>query len=74
MSKTSQDNGTGVFCFEEEIDGLKHYITNDKAYSLVVRPDGFFVLYKQTEADVYDWVETYFNSFEECEEYIEKQK
>ena len=72
VSNESMD--TGVFCLEEEIDGLKHYITKDKGYSLVVRPDGFFMLYKQTETDVYDWVETKLHSFKECETYIEQQK
>lgn len=71
---TKQDfHDTGIFCFEEKIDGLNHYITEDKEYSLIVRPDGFYVLYKQTEKDVYDWVETYFHSFEECESHIEKE-
>jgi hypothetical protein len=53
---------------------LKLYKTKDEEYSLTVRPDGFFVLYKLNKKDdAYDWVETYFHSFEECEAYMDKK-
>jgi hypothetical protein len=64
----------GSFVFEEEtVDGLKSYQTKDEEYSLTVRVDGVFVLYKLNKKDdAYDWVETYYHSFEECEEHMRK--
>ncbi|PLS18976.1 hypothetical protein CVD28_00820 [Bacillus sp. M6-12] len=61
------------FMFDGTEDNLLFYKTGDEEYSLNIRPDGFFVLYKLNKKDdAYDWVETYFHSFEECEEYMKK--
>lgn len=65
----------GSFYFEKETNRSKYYSTKDKGYALIIRVDGLFMLYKKSEeADVYDWVERRFRSFEECEKYMAQQK
>jgi hypothetical protein len=57
-----------IFYLKETEERLKYYYTKDEEFSVIERPDQFFLLYQLNhQDDCYDWTETYHLSLEECE-------
>ena len=66
-----------IFSYYKEFGDAEFpaYKTEDDKYNVLVRDDGYHLLYKHNEkTGDYEWVETYFLTLEECEGYVLKEE